>query len=170
MPGAGPWPASPRWSPTGSAWATTATGCGTSCAGAGGACTVRSRRHGSGTRRRSRGGGVGSGPGCATEARRRGAWIVFADESGVSTLPPLRTSWAPRGHTPTVVTPGRPRWLSLAGFVCDHPAGHGVLVHYTHRREAFDTAALIDVLRGLRRFLRAPVVLVFRQPRRPPQR
>ena len=86
---------------------------------------------------------------------------MFADESGVSTLPPLRTTWAPRGQTPRVVTPGRRRWLSLAGFVCYHPAGHGVLVHYTHRREAFDTAALIDVLRGLRRFLRAPVVLVW---------
>lgn len=73
---------------------------------------------------------------------------MFADESGVSTRPPLRTTWARRGHTPTVVTPGRRRWLSLAGFVCyqpaSHPAGRTVLVHYTHRRKAFDTEALID--------------------------
>ena len=90
---------------------------------------------------------------------------MFADESGVSTLPPLRTTWAPRGHTPRVVTPGRRRWLSLAGFVCYHPAGHTagrtVLVHYTHRRKAFDTEALIDALRGLHRFLMAPAVLVW---------
>jgi transposase len=86
---------------------------------------------------------------------------VFADESGVSTRPSLRTTWARRGHTPTVVSPGRRRWLSLAGFVCYHPGGHSVLVHYTHRRKAFDTDALIDALRGLRRFLRAPVVLVW---------
>jgi transposase len=86
---------------------------------------------------------------------------VFADESGVSTLPPLRTTWAPRGHTPTLPTPGRRRWLSLAGFVCYHPTGHTVLVHYTRRRKAFDTPSLIEALRGLRRFLRAPVVLVW---------
>lgn len=86
---------------------------------------------------------------------------MFADESGVSTLPPLRRTWAPRGHTPKVVTLGRRRWLSLAGFVCYHPARHGVLVHYTLRRKAFDTDSLIDALRGLRRFLMAPVVLVW---------
>ena len=86
---------------------------------------------------------------------------MFADESGVSTRPPLRTTWARRGHTPTVVGPGRRRWLSLAGFLCYHPDRHRVLVHYTHRRKAFDTAALIDALRGLRRFLMAPVVLVW---------
>src|SRR5690242_11292679 len=160
-PGAGPWPGSRRWSPTGSGCTITATGCGTSCADAGGACNIRRRRRGSATRRRSRRGGAGSGPGCATEARRRGAWIVFADESGVSTRPPLRTTWARRGHTPTVVTPGRRRWLSLAGFVCYHPGGHTVLVHYTHRRKGFDTEALIDALRGLHRFLTAPAVLVW---------
>jgi transposase len=86
---------------------------------------------------------------------------VFADESGVSTQPPLRTTWAPRGHTPRLLTPGRRRWLSLAGFVCYHPARNGVLMHYTHRRQAFDTYGLIDALRGLRRFLMAPVVLVW---------
>jgi Winged helix-turn helix len=63
------------------------------------------------SRRRSRRGGASSGRGYGNEARRRGAWIVFADESGVSTRPPLRTTWARRGHTPRVVTPGRRRWL-----------------------------------------------------------
>jgi DDE superfamily endonuclease len=86
---------------------------------------------------------------------------VFADESGVSTLPPLGTTWAPRGHTPRLVSPGRRRWLSLAGFICYHAGRDTVLVHYTHRRKAFDTDSLIDALRGLRRFLMAPVVLVW---------
>jgi transposase len=86
---------------------------------------------------------------------------VFADESGVSTLPPPRTTWARRGHTPRLLTLGRRRWLSLAGFICYHPARHSVLVHYTHRRKAFDTGSLIDALRGLHRFLAAPVVLVW---------
>jgi transposase len=49
----------------------------------------------------------------------------------------------------------------LAGFICYHPAQRTVLVHYTHRRKAFDTTGLIDAMRGLRRFLRAPVVLIW---------
>src|SRR3954452_22113429 len=33
-------------------------------------------------------------------ARARGAWICCADESGLSLIPPVRTTWAPRGRTP----------------------------------------------------------------------
>ena len=35
-------------------------------------------------------------------ARRRGAWIVFQDESGFSLLPPVRGTWAPKGRTPVL--------------------------------------------------------------------
>ena len=35
-------------------------------------------------------------------ARRRGAWIVFQDESGFSLLPPVRGTWAPKGRTPVM--------------------------------------------------------------------
>src|SRR5437763_14607024 len=40
----------------------------------------------------------------ATEkrARRQHALIVFEDESGVSLLPSVRATWAPRGHTPVL--------------------------------------------------------------------
>jgi transposase len=34
--------------------------------------------------------------------RGRGAWIVFQDESGFSLLPPVRGTWAPKGHTPVL--------------------------------------------------------------------
>ena len=36
-------------------------------------------------------------------ARRRRAWILFQDESGVSERPPLRRTWAPKGETPVLV-------------------------------------------------------------------
>jgi Winged helix-turn helix len=32
-------------------------------------------------------------------AKVEGRWLVFADESGVSLTPPVRTTWAPRGRT-----------------------------------------------------------------------
>ena len=34
-------------------------------------------------------------------ARRQRAWLVFEDESGVSQLPVVRRTWAPRGQTPS---------------------------------------------------------------------
>ena len=35
-------------------------------------------------------------------ARRHGAWICFQDESGVSLLPVVRATWAPKGVTPVL--------------------------------------------------------------------
>jgi len=54
-------------------------------------------------------------------ARRRGAWIVFCDESGFSLLPPVRATWAPRGQTP--VLRHRFNWtrLSMAGALAYRP-------------------------------------------------
>ena len=49
-------------------------------------------------------------------ARRRRAWLVFEDESGVAQQPVVRRTWAPRGQTP-VLTHTRANWqrLSVAG-------------------------------------------------------
>src|SRR5438270_7421149 len=40
-------------------------------------------------------------------ARRRHAWIVFEDESGVSQHPVVRRTWAPRGQTPVLQSRSR---------------------------------------------------------------
>src|SRR5437016_2587439 len=45
-------------------------------------------------------------------ARRRRAWLVFEDESGVSQQPVVRRTWAPRGQTPVLIHTGRP-WLHV---------------------------------------------------------
>ena len=54
-------------------------------------------------------------------ARRRGAWIVFQDESGFSLLPPVRATWAPKGQTP--VLRHRFTWtrLSMSGALAYRP-------------------------------------------------
>lgn len=36
-------------------------------------------------------------------ARRRKAWILFYDESGISQRPSIRRTWAPRGQTPVLI-------------------------------------------------------------------
>ena len=47
-------------------------------------------------------------------ARRRRAWIVFQDESGVSQRPPVRRTWAPRGETPVLIHAFNWKKLSVA--------------------------------------------------------
>jgi transposase len=54
-------------------------------------------------------------------ARRRRAWIVFQDESGFSLLPPVRATWAPRGHTPVLRHRFNWKRLSMSAAVAYAP-------------------------------------------------
>ncbi len=47
--------------------------------------------------------GGGAVAGGKKNARRRKAWILFQDESGVSERPPVRRTWAPKGETPVLI-------------------------------------------------------------------
>jgi DDE superfamily endonuclease len=104
-------------------------------------------------------------------ARRLGAWICFADESGLRLNPAKARTWAPRGHTPVVTVAGRGgRRISIAGLVCYRPGHHGRLIYRMMRhhgragepkglREA-DFAGLLD---AAHQQLGAPIVLVWDQ-------
>lgn len=87
---------------------------------------------------------------------------MFADESGICLTPPVRRTWAPRGRTPVIRAPARRTWLSLLACICYRPGRDRVrLAHYA-RRGTWNTAALIEVLPRLRRFLHGePAVLVW---------
>jgi hypothetical protein len=104
-------------------------------------------------------------------ARRLGAWIVFADESGLSLKPARARTWAPRGHTPIVTVSGRRgRKLSIAGLAC-YRTGHRprllyrVMLH-TGRQGAPNSftedhfAALLD---AAHQQLGGPILLVWDQ-------
>ena len=56
-------------------------------------------------------------------ARRQNALIVFEDESGVSLLPSVRATWAPRGCTPVLRHRFAWKRLSLAGALAYEPDG-----------------------------------------------
>src|SRR5258707_8459925 len=72
-------------------------------------------------------------------ARRLGAWICFADESGLTLKPAKARTWAPRGHTPVVTVAGRGgRRISIAGLGCYRPRHPGrllsrMMVHHGRR-------------------------------------
>ncbi len=96
-------------------------------------------------------------------ATARGAWICCADESGVNLIPPVRTTWAPRGQTPILRHHyRRGDQLSLAVFICYHPDGRRARLLTDHTTGAYNTGKLIHTLQRLPALLdRAPVILIW---------
>jgi len=87
--------------------------------------------------------------------------IVFEDESGVSLLPSVRATWAPRGHTP--VLRHRFNWqrLSIAGALAYEPDGSAAHLIFQLRPGAYNDAALIQFLSELNHLEQRPVVLIW---------
>jgi hypothetical protein len=89
---------------------------------------------------------------------------VFVDESGASLVPPVRRTWAPRGHTPVLRhrMRGRKR-LSMAGVCCYRPDGSDARLAFHLREGAYDTQQLIPIVAALGRLLGGawPVVVVW---------
>jgi len=82
-------------------------------------------------------------------ARRQNALIVFEDESGVSLLPSVRATWAPRGRTPVLKHRFGWKRLSLAGaLVYESDASDAHLV-FQLRPGAYNGETLIEFLNDL---------------------
>jgi transposase len=79
-------------------------------------------------------------------ARRQNALIVFEDESGVSLLPSVRATWAPRGHTPVLRHRFNWKRLSLAGGLVYEPDGSAAHLVFELRPGAYNDETLIDFL------------------------
>jgi transposase len=95
-------------------------------------------------------------------ATARGAWICCADESGLSLIPPVRTTWAPRGQTPILYHRFKRDSISVAAFVCYHPDGRRVRLLTDHTTGAYNTSKLIAALQRLPTLLdHAPVILIW---------
>lgn len=93
-------------------------------------------------------------------SRRRRAWIVFQDESSVSDRPPIRTTWAPKGHTPVVTHPYHWKKVSVAGALAYRWDGRRCRLLFQTKPDNYNTAALIRFLRILRRSFRGRKVIL----------
>ncbi len=92
------------------------------------------------------------------------AWIVFFDESGVSLLPQVRRTYAPRGRTPTLQHRLNWKRASMAAALGYHAAdaGRGPRLCFHLKPGSYDTATLIEVLEQVGAFYAGePVVLVW---------
>jgi transposase len=90
-------------------------------------------------------------------AKRQNALIVFEDESGVSLLPSVRATWAPRGHTPVLRHPFNWKRLSMA----DEPDGSDAHLVFELRPGAYNDETLIEFLSDLNDIEQRPVLLIW---------
>lgn len=88
-------------------------------------------------------------------ARRRHAWLVFEDESGLSQQPVVRRTWAPRGETPILTHVGG-HWkrLSIAGALAFRWDGRRSRFFFQTRPGTYNDVGLIRFLRQLKRHFR----------------
>ncbi|MFB6989314.1 transposase [Streptomyces sp. NPDC056304] len=92
------------------------------------------------------------------------AWIVFLDESGVSLLPQIRRTYAPRGRTPLLRHRLNRKRASMAGALGYHATdpSRGARLCLHLKPGSYDTTALIEVLEQMKVFYRGErVVLVW---------
>ena len=94
-------------------------------------------------------------------ARRQHALIVFEDESGVSLLPSVRATWAPRGQTPVLRHRFTWKRLSLAGALAYEPDGTDAHLVFQMRAGAYNDQTLVAFLTALKDLERRPVVLIW---------
>ena len=99
----------------------------------------------------------------ATEkrAKRQNALIVFEDESGVSLLPSVRATWAPRGQTPVLHHVFNWKRLSLAGALAYEPDGSDAHLFFELRPGAYNDETLIEFLSELNEVEQRAVLLIW---------
>lgn len=96
-------------------------------------------------------------------ARRRHAWLVFEDESGLSQHPVVCRTWAPRGAPPVLTHVGS-NWkrLSVAGALAFRWDGGRARFFFQTHPGSYTDRDLISFLRDLKRhFRRRPVILIW---------
>jgi hypothetical protein len=106
--------------------------------------------------------GGGALAGGKKNARRRKAWIVFQDESGVSERPSVRRTWAPRGQTPTLIHAFNWGKISVAAALAYRWDGKRCRLYFQMRPGSYGPESLVAFLQELRRhFVGQRVILVW---------
>lgn len=100
--------------------------------------------------------------GSKKNARRRRAWIIFEDESGVSERPSVRRTWAPRGQTPVLIHAFNWGKISVAAALAYRWDGRRCRLYFQTRPGSYGAESLILFLKDLRRhFPGQRVILVW---------
>jgi DDE superfamily endonuclease len=93
------------------------------------------------------------------KAQRRGAHIVFLDETGFRLQPVNRRTWAPCGQTPVQRAWDRYDRLSVIGVVALSPARRRISTPFQIYDEHVRTDQLVAFVKQLRRQLQRPLII-----------
>ncbi len=104
--------------------------------------------------------GVGAMVGGKTNARRRKAWIVFQDESGVSQRPSVRLTWAPHGQTPVLIHAFNWQKISVAAARAYRWDGKRCRRYFQIRPGNYGAESLVAFLKELRRHFRGQRIIL----------
>jgi hypothetical protein len=98
---------------------------------------------------------------CRADQRERRR-LVVQDENGFSLLPPVRATWAPRGHTPVLAHRFNWKRLSMAGALACRPGGSQAALLFQIKEGSCNSQSLIGFLEDLHEhFTGAPVTLIW---------
>ncbi|KAA6215483.1 IS630 family transposase [Streptomyces albofaciens JCM 4342] len=96
--------------------------------------------------------------------------MCFEDEAGFSVTPPIRRTWAQRGHTPLIRVRGRSqRRFSIAALACYRPGRRSRLIYRPKRhgnvkearRRSFTWSDYRDLLIAAHQQLGGPIAVVW---------
>ncbi len=100
--------------------------------------------------------------GAEKNARRRQAWLVFQDESGISQRPPVRRTWAPKGETPVLIHAFNWTKMSVSATLAYRWDGARSRLFFQTLPGSYNAESLIAFLKDLkRRFRGEKVILVW---------
>ena len=93
------------------------------------------------------------------KARRRGATIVFIDESGFRLQPLNRRTWAPTGETPLQKARLRHDRLSVIGAVALSPTRRRFSTPFQIHEENIRTDEVVSFIKALRQQFQRPLIV-----------
>ena len=102
-------------------------------------------------------------PRIVDDARRRGAHLVFLDESGFQLTPSVRRTWAPRGETPILDAWDRRDRISAISSITVSPIRRRLNLYFEllPTNENVHAEDIVDYLRHLRDRVRAPLTVLW---------
>lgn len=93
------------------------------------------------------------------KASRRGANIVFIDETGFRLQPVNRRTWAPRGQTPVQRSWDRYDRLSVIGAVTVSPKRRRISTPFQVHADNIRTGEVVEFIRELRKQFQRPLII-----------
>ncbi len=86
--------------------------------------------------------------------------LGYEDESGISEKPVVRRTWALRGKTPTIISSGSWKSLTMAGLLLFAPTGNRPRVYFRLQPGAMDKYDFVDFLENIKKELHGKKLLL----------